>query len=133
MSKVDFTRAQPVFDRAGNVIAAWAFGSAKEGILRAGGDVDIAVLFDQSPSLDERVELLIGLQRALGIDEVDLVVLNGASPVTRFEAVSGRLLFSRHIGKQAEFVSLAAREYEYAMALYQWGLANRPQTTESRP
>lgn len=130
MSTVDLSSAEPVFDRSTNIIAAWAFGSAKDGLLRAGGDLDIAVLFDRSPSLDERVELLMALQKALRIDEIDMVVLNGASPVTRFEAVSGRLLFSRDISKQAEFVSLAAREYESAMAFYRWGLEIRRETEE---
>jgi len=90
-----------------------------------GGDLDIAVLFKGYPSLDERLELLIQLQRAFNFEEVDLVVLNNASPITRFEAVSGRLIFSRDASRQADFVSLTAREYEDEMALLLWGLKNR--------
>ncbi|MGD2156072.1 MAG: nucleotidyltransferase domain-containing protein [Anaerolineales bacterium] len=41
-----------------------AFGSAKEGEIRPGGDLDLSVLFDKPPSLNERAELLIQLQRA---------------------------------------------------------------------
>ncbi|MGD8750842.1 MAG: nucleotidyltransferase domain-containing protein [Anaerolineales bacterium] len=126
MSGVDWQLAKKVFESNPNVVAAWVFGSAKEGKIRPGGDLDLSVLFDKSPSLDERVELLIQLQRALNIDDVDLVVLNDASPITRFEAVSGRLIFSRDASKQAEFVSLTAREYEDEMALLLWGLNNRP-------
>jgi predicted nucleotidyltransferase len=126
MSGVDWQPAKKVFENNPNVIAAWAFGSAKEGEIRPGSDLDLSVLFDKSPSLNERAELLIQLQRALNFDDVDLVVLNGASPITRFEAVSGRLIFSRDASRQAEFVSLTAREYEDEMALLYWGLNNKP-------
>lgn len=122
MSVVEWQLARTVFESTPRVIAAWAFGSAKDGEIRPGGDLDLAVLFDTSPSLDERVELLIELQRALNFDDVDLVVLNHASPITRFEAVSGRLIFSRDENKRAEFVSLTSREYEDEMALLLWGL-----------
>lgn len=126
MSSVDRQPARQVFENTPQVIAAWAFGSAKDGKVRPGGDLDIAVLFEGYPSLDERLELLIQLQRAFDFEEVDLVVLNNASPITRFEAVSGRLIFSRDASRQAEFVSLTAREYEDEMALLLWGLKNRP-------
>lgn len=126
MSGVDWQLARQVFEKVPEVIAAWAFGSAQAGQIRPGGDLDIAVLFDGSPSLDQRVELLMQLQRALNIDAIDLVVLNAASPITRFEAVSGRLIFSRDASRQAEFVSLTAREYEDEMALLLRALKNRP-------
>ena len=126
MSIVDLQLARQVFEHTGRVIAAWSFGSARDGEIRPGSDLDLAVLFDGSPSLDERVELLMQLQRALNFEDIDLVVLNGASPITRFEAVSGQLIFSRDPGSQAEFVSLTAREYEDELAFLLWGLKNRP-------
>ena len=125
MSKVDLQLAGQVLEDFPNVIAAWVFGSAKDGEIRPGGDLDLAVFFDRSPGLDERVELLVHLQRALHFEDIDLVVLNGASEITRFEAVSGQLIYSRDVSRHAEFVSLTAREYEDAMALLMWGLKNR--------
>jgi uncharacterized protein len=124
MSVVDWQKASQIFENTPEVIAAWGFGSAKEGEIRPGGDLDLGVLFDRSPTLAERVDLLIRLEKALMVEEIDLVVLNGASSITRFEAVSGRLIFSRDPGKQADFVSLTAREYEYDMAFLLWGLKN---------
>ena len=126
MSSIDWQPARQVFENTLQVIAVWVFGSAQEGVIRPGGDLDIAVLFERKPTLDERLELLIQLQRAVNFEEIDLVVLNGASPITRFEAVSGHLIFSRDASRQAEFVSLTAREYEDEMALLLWGLKNRP-------
>ncbi|MFO7537776.1 MAG: nucleotidyltransferase domain-containing protein [Chloroflexota bacterium] len=106
-----------------NVLAAWLFGSAQTGTVRSGGDIDIAVWFAHFPDLAELTELRAGLQDALQFDEIDLVVLNNASPITRFEAVSGQLLYGRDRSQIAGFVSLTAREYEDAIAFARRGLA----------
>lgn len=123
MSKrIDWDIAAQAFESFPNVIAAWAFGSAQEGDIREGSDLDIAVLFQTVPSLDERAELRAELQKNLQFDDIDLLVLNGASPITRFEAISGRPIYCRDVGARAEFDSLTAREYEDAIAFIQWGL-----------
>ncbi len=125
MSKIiDWDRARPVFESLPNVIAAWAFGSVQGGEIREGSDVDIAVLFQTTPSLDERAGLRAELQTNLQFDDIDLLVLNGASPITRFEAVSGRSIYCGDVGARAEFDSLTAREHEDAMAFIQRGLDN---------
>ena len=126
MSKIiDWEQAQPVWEAAANVIAAWAFGSAQDGHVRSGGDVDIGILFEAAPSLDELTGLLARLQNAFQIEDIDLVPLNEANPILRFEAVSGRPLFCRDPGRRAEFVSLTAREYEDEMAFLERSMANR--------
>jgi hypothetical protein len=63
------------------------------------------------------------MQDALRFDDIDLVVLNEAHPLLRFEAVSGKRLFCRDEAQTASFVSLTAREYEDAMAFLQSGLS----------
>jgi hypothetical protein len=62
---------------------------------------------------------------ALGIEAVDLVVLNDASPITRFEAVYGRRVLCRDRTSCAPFISLSAREDESVMALLARGLRYR--------
>jgi len=110
---------------AGHVLAAWHFGSTAQGNYRPGppqtSDIDIGVLFTRKPSLDELTDLRAALQNALRYDEIDLVVLNNASPILRFEAVSGRAIYTADLEARATFVSLTAREYEDEMA--QWQLA----------
>ena len=101
------------------VVAAWVFGSAQGGDVRHGGDVDVGVLWAERPSLDDLVECRMALQDAVQLDDIDLVTLNGASPILRFEAVSGRPVYCRDAGERAVFVSLTAREYEDEMALAQ--------------
>jgi predicted nucleotidyltransferase len=125
MSKrIDWRRVSQVFEGYSNVIAAWAFGSTQRGEVLKGSDVDIAVLFQTIPSLDELASLRAELQAHLQFDDIDLLVLNGASPITRFEAVTGRSIFCRDVGERAEFVSLTAREYEDTIAFIQLGLEN---------
>jgi hypothetical protein len=69
------------------------------------------------------------LQSALNIEEIDLVVLNKANPILRFEAISGRSLFCRDLSRRAEFASLTAREYEDSMAMVERALAERKRET----
>ena len=121
--EIDFARIAGVLERHPAVVAGWVFGSAQGGVVRPGSDLDIAVLFDSRPNLDEMAALRADLQEALRFEEIDLVVLNGAHPITRFEAVSGRAVYCRDVSRRAEFVSLTAREYEDVMALLQRGLA----------
>ena len=122
---IDWKDLQNVWETTTDIVAVWAFGSAQEGELRPGSDVDIGVLMARPPSFDDQLDLLGRLQDALRLDEVDLVVLNDASAVLRFEAVSGRRLFCRDLPALAEFQSLTAREYEDEMAQYEQAMRLR--------
>lgn len=125
MYKVNLLDGVPALASNDNVVAAWAFGSGQTGEIRRGSDLDIAVLFATKPGLDEQIDLLLALQDAYGLEDVDLVVLNEASAILRFEAVSGRRLFCRDPERYATFVSLTAREYEHAIAMIERALAWR--------
>ena len=103
------------------VVAVWVFGSAQAGEIRVGSDVDVAVLGERPFTLDERLQILGQLQTQLQFDDIDLIILNEAKVILRFEAVSGQLLFCRDRQQMAAFVSLTAREYEDEMA--QWRMA----------
>lgn len=120
---IDWEATQPIWESNPDVVAAWAFGSARDGELRWGSDVDIGVLLARRPTFDEQLDLLGRLQDALQLDEVDLVILNDANAILRFAVVSGKRLFVRDLSALAEFVSLTAREYEDEMA--QWERAVR--------
>ena len=120
MSKrIEWECLEPVWETTPKVIAAWALGSTQGGQVGAGSDVDIGVLMESPPSLDEQLDLLAKLQTALQFEDIDLVILNEANPILRFEAISGRSLFCRDAGRRAEFASLTAREYEDEIAFLQ--------------
>ena len=119
MCSVEWQTATRVLAAHKDIVAAWAFGSAQKGFLGPESDLDIGVLFRETPSFAEWARLRADLQQALQFEEIDLVTLNEANPILRFEAVSGRPLFCRDVGHRAAFVSLAAREYEDEMAWVQ--------------
>jgi predicted nucleotidyltransferase len=95
MSSVDWQRLEQVLAAAPNVVVAWVFGSAQSGRVRPGGDLDVGVLFESKPSLDELLKLTGDLQQALQFAEIDVVPLNDANPILCFEAISGRAVFCR--------------------------------------
>ena len=112
MRSVDWQRATRVLSAHESIIAAWVFGSAQKGLVGPESDLDIGVLFREPPPFAEWARLRAALQQALQFDAIDLVALNEANAILRFEAVSGRPLFCRDAGHRAAFVSLTAREYE---------------------
>lgn len=120
--QIDWQRTVPIWQATPQVVAAWAFGSAQDGVLRAGGDIDIAVLTSEPLSFDQQLALIGRLEEILPFADIDLVVINEANPILRFEAVSGRPLFCRDRQRMAAFVSLTAREYEDEMAQWQRAL-----------
>lgn len=130
MYRIDWEALEQALADRTNVIAAWVFGSGKEGQVGPQSDLDIGVFFAQQPSLDDLAHLRATLQQALQFDDIDLVTLNNASPITRFEAVSGRLVHCQNPEEMAGFVSLTAREYEDSMALLHRGLAWRREKRE---
>jgi predicted nucleotidyltransferase len=93
------------------VVAASLIGSHARGSAGPLSDVDVGVWHDpalDSPArLELRLELARDCGRALGTDEVDVVLLNGASPLMRHRAVrDGRRLIERD---RATRVALEAR------------------------
>jgi predicted nucleotidyltransferase len=125
MYKVDWDRINRLLATVPQIIAAWGFGSAQSGIIQPGSDLDIGILWSETPTIARLADLRTDLQAALQFDDIDLVSLNQASPVVRFEAVCGRLIFSRCTEQRVAFVSLTAREYEDSMAMIQRALAVR--------
>jgi hypothetical protein len=82
------------------VVAARLIGSQARGTVGPLSDVDIGVWHD--PGLDSKarfrlqLDLIGAASGALGTDEVDVVMLNGAPPLMRHRAVrDGRLLVER--------------------------------------
>ncbi|WP_124681894.1 type VII toxin-antitoxin system MntA family adenylyltransferase antitoxin [Candidatus Viridilinea mediisalina] len=75
--------------------AALLFGSAARAALQAASDLDLALLFAEHaiPSPMDRIELQAALSQNAG-REVDLIILNQASPILAFQAVKKGLLIA---------------------------------------
>ena len=92
-------RLSQALDREG-VVAAMLIGSQARGTVGPLSDVDVAVWHDPGLDPDARWQLqlqLIGAaSEALHTDEVDVVMLNGAPPLTRHGAMrDGKRLVER--------------------------------------
>ncbi len=95
------------------VVLAMLFGSSRDGNVRPGSDVDMAVLFAQPLSPVQFFDFYVALTARLPtISELDLVDLNSANTILAFEALKGRRLFVRDPEQVADFFSYTARQYE---------------------
>lgn len=93
------------------VLAAWAFGSAARGTDGPTSDLDIAILAERPLALMERLRLRADLVEHLG-REVDLVVMNDAPPLLRWEVLSDhRRLFATDEELVDDFELRCQREY----------------------
>lgn len=82
------TQLIPLFEKEG-VLLAYLFGSLSQG--QAGHDVDLAILTRSGPAF----RLRAAIANCLETERVDLVDLQRASPVLRFEILrTGRLLYA---------------------------------------
>lgn len=98
------------------VVAAMLIGSQARGTAGPLSDVDIAVWHD--PALDPRGRLDLQLSladeagRALGTDEIDIVLLNRAPPLMRHRAIrDARRLVERDHDERVRLETRAILEY----------------------
>jgi Nucleotidyltransferase domain. len=101
----------PLLDRAARrlaadsrVIAVYGFGSRTRNEQTSGSDVDVAVLLDSDIDLKNELLLRAAVVEQLRRDDVDLVILNTASPLLAWEVVTtGCRLFSRDPDRSDRF------------------------------
>lgn len=118
--RVDFSRIKAFLGADSRVAAALAFGSAQDGLVHPGSDLDLAVLFEQHLEAEEFLQFYIDLcERLPEVETVDLIRLNQANPILAFEALNGRYLCMNNQEAMATCFSLVCREYEDVMASLQ--------------
>jgi hypothetical protein len=106
------------------VLAAYVFGSVATGRARPESDVDIAVLLDPRltgrRAFSHRLRLITELGAALGRRDVDVVILNDASPLLAHRVLAtGRLIFERSASARVRFQVTTANRYADAVPLYE--------------
>jgi predicted nucleotidyltransferase len=119
IKRIDVDRLAAVLEGIEDVEYAMIFGSAQDGVVHAGSDLDVAVWLTQAdgPTIDRLAQIVGKVEDALGVS-CDLAVLNTAGPVLRHEALQGRVLFVR-LAREADFSEFYVRtcaEYEDLMA-----------------
>ena len=90
LDRAALDRLAEALDREG-VVATMLIGSQARGAVGTLFDVDIGVWHQRGIDAEARLRLRLDLTsaaaRALGTDEVDVVLLNGATPLMRHRAV----------------------------------------------
>lgn len=95
---------------------AYIFGSASEGCIKNGSDLDIAVYYkDEKKPVFEQIDSTAALIEAAVPGAVcDLTILNSSGVIVSFEALKGRQLFVReeYLEEYAAFYSSTCMRYE---------------------
>jgi len=102
---------QDLFARHENVRGVFLFGSQVDGTATPHSDIDLAVLYEQSPDLTEELALGVTVSEVLGTERVDLVNLNRAGLLLRQRAISGRVLYERDADRVSDFIEFTLRRY----------------------
>lgn len=101
------------FEEEKPVLVAYLFGSvAKEAAGRL-SDVDVGVVIsrDYGLTLDYHLHLIVKLSRIIR-RETDVVILNEASPLLRYEVIRcGKVLYCRDEGERVAFEERTLDEY----------------------
>ncbi|BAS28751.1 DNA polymerase subunit beta [Limnochorda pilosa] len=95
------------------VSLAFLFGSTARGQARAGSDLDFAILIERD-AVDgfDRSQMVWDLMHLCKREDVDLVLLNRASPLMTHRVVrDGYVLFARNTRVLAEFTIRAVQSY----------------------
>lgn len=96
--------------------AIYLFGSVAEGQAGPLSDLDVGVLLAEpaarSYSMDRRLTLIADVGHACRRPDVDVVILNEATPLLAYEVVGqGLLLFERDRDQRVAFEARAAGQY----------------------
>ena len=118
--------------RVPGIIFAYVMGSSAGCVVRPHGDLDLAVYIEGEPSLELYETVQEVVDEVVGPVRCDLGILNRAEPIFRFEALKGRLLFSRDEELRISFYSLTCREYEHQMFDYEKQRRYRMEARKSR-
>jgi len=101
------------------ILFAYLFGSSKAGVIRQGGDIDVAVwIQDKTQKIDLIPRVVTLVESITDGHPCDLIFLNSAGEQLAFEALQGQVLFIRKEARDvhAAFYSQTCREYEYHIA-----------------
>jgi len=125
---IDLSRLTAVLEDFGQIEYAFVFGSARDGVIGADSDLDLAVWLAQGETvtIEHMAEIVGRIEDAFAVT-CDLTVLNAAGPVLAHEALKGRVLFIRPGCREdfSEFYVRTCAEFEDLMAWRKRQLAYR--------
>jgi predicted nucleotidyltransferase len=106
-----FKGCKDILLRHNNIIFAYIFGSYAQNKARADSDVDIAIYLDTAMDVETYLEIKVRLAEVCK-REVDLIILNEATPFLRYEVYRNNiLLFSRDKACETQYIVKTLFEY----------------------
>jgi hypothetical protein len=109
---VSFKKISGLLDEIPQVKFAYIFGSRARGDAGCSSDVDVAVFLDHRVSSFEwRLRLMERLAKVLGSEHFDLVILNEASPVLKYEVIREGCVIKESKNRRVEFETRTLGEY----------------------
>ena len=115
----DYSKLKQKLSDHQRIAFAFVFGSARFGkLVRHDSDIDIAVWLTPPINVDDQLGMIEMCQNALQYDNIDLIVLNKASTLLCFEAISGIPLVINDWDIYVDFFSETSRYYEDQMILF---------------
>jgi len=106
-------------EQLSEVVFCFLMGSAVSGTVPAYSDLDLAFYLNEKPSYGFYGKAMDVVRSVVPDVRCDVGILNAAEPVYRFEALKGKLLFTRDEERYVTFFSRTCREYESQMFDYE--------------
>lgn len=129
VSEIAFRR----FCKRERVAVAVLFGSAASKRTTVHSDLDLAFWIDGKRIEGRELDLTNGLMQLLHRNDVDVVVLNHASPLLQWQVAStGTLLYERRSGLFQRFQLLAFKRHHDSGRIYRWTRAYLEQVLSTR-
>ncbi|MDR9410334.1 MAG: nucleotidyltransferase domain-containing protein [Balneolaceae bacterium] len=108
-----FRIIEEYFSRKPGIAAVYLYGSAASGKEHKHSDLDIALLYKEGeePEFNEQLQIVDDLTSSLG-KEIDLLILNGASPIIRMQVLKkGKKMIERDRKETNRFFVQTINEY----------------------
>lgn len=107
-----FTRLADFFEKKPEVLLVFLFGSAASREMAEGSDIDIGILFESQPDVYE-INKLESELNAIFKRDIDIAVLNSASPILKMQVLkNGVLVFAKDKKIYNQFYVDAINQYD---------------------
>ena len=108
-------KIEKMLARETDVVLAYLFGSRATGLFTSFSDVDVGVYLKDGTTgyyLERERELSVALMLKLGMDAVDVTILNAAGPELRYKVIfEGKLIFCKEEKERVRFEERTMLDY----------------------
>ncbi len=116
MKQIDLTKQiqelRSLFQRHPEIIAAILFGSYNTPFFNERSDLDFGLIFDRSVELSTELNIEVEISELLGTDRIDLVNLNKAPLLLKYNAVAGgKIIYESDYEKTSDFLEKIYNEF----------------------